>query len=108
MTDAHSSAAASEAPVTDVAYALKLPVVLKSAAGAALGTLDSVTLSRLTGRDMRDLGNCKGHGDMLALLVQRSARIPPSTYDQLDAEDVAAMADIASAFIGGALRTGAT
>ena len=89
-------------------YILKHPVELKNAQGDVVSTVTELQLARLNGKAMREIGNAKarGEGEMMAVLLCKSAGIPPSTFDQLDAEDVTAAGSIAAGFIGGALPTG--
>lgn len=91
-------------------HTLKHPVELRDKAGDVLETVTELQLRRLNGKDLRDITNAaaKGHGEAMAVLVCRCASIPPSTFDQLDAEDLAEVGAIASGFIGGALPAGAT
>lgn len=90
-------------------YQLKYPVELKNTQGEVTDTLKEITLDRLNGKAMREIANAraKGEGDMMAVLVSKSAKLPPSTVDQLDAEDFTEAASIASGFIGGVQPTGA-
>lgn len=72
--------------------------------------LASVTLRRLNGKDLVAIADAadKGKGSAARVLACRCASIPPSTFDQLDAEDATALGEIAAGFIGGALATGET
>lgn len=92
------------------AYPLKYPIELRNTAGDVVDTLTELQLRRLRGKDLKDVANAvpKGHGEAMAVLICRCSGIPPSTFDQLDAEDVTAIGEIATGFIGGALPTGAT
>ena len=94
----------------EVVVPLQFPVELKSRDGEVTERIDSLIMRRLKGKDMRDIANAsaKGAGEAMAVLICRSAQIPPSTFDQLDGEDVAELGVVASGFIGGALPTGAT
>lgn len=90
-----------------IVYTLKHPTEVKTAAGAVLETVTELSLNRLTGHDMRKLDTAKGNGSALVLLLAASARVPPSTIDQLDAEDVTGASAIVADFLGGSLPTGA-
>lgn len=94
----------------EVTVPLLYPLELKNRDGDVTERIESLTLRRLKGKDMRDIANAsaKGAGEAMAMLVCRSAQIPPSTFDQLDGEDVAELGVVASGFIGGALPTGVT
>lgn len=94
----------------EIVVPLEFPLELKNADGAVTERIESLTLQRLTGKDLRDIATAagKGHGEAVAVLVCRSARIPPSTFDKLDAEDAAELGAQAAVFIGGALPTGST
>ena len=89
-------------------YELKHVVELKDKAGDIVERITEVTLRRLTGADLKAIANAadKGKGDAMLLLVSRCASLPTSTVDQLDAQDVQAIGEIAAGFIGGALPTG--
>lgn len=88
-------------------YFLRHPVLLKDAAGAVVETLTELELRRLKGRDMRALDGAKGGGSIILSLLAASAGLPPSTIDQLDAEDVSAAGEVVAGFLGGSLPTGA-
>lgn len=89
-----------------VVYPLRHPVELRNAAGDVTETVTALTLRRLKGRDMRALDGAKGNGSMLLAMLGASAGMPPSTVDQLDAEDVAAAGELIADFLGGSLLTG--
>jgi len=93
--------------VSDV-YPLKHAVELRNREGEVIEKITELPLRRLKGKDLKDISNAvpKGHGEAMAVLICRCASIPPSTFDQLDAEDVTAIGEIATGFIGGALPTG--
>lgn len=95
---------------TEVTVTLIVPVELKDKEGKTVEKIESLTLRRLKGKDMRAIANAsaKGHGEALATLICRSAQIPPSTFDELDGEDVTELGVVAADFIGGALPTGVT
>lgn len=86
---------------------LKYPVELKRADGTVTETITELQMHRLKGGDARAIMNKrdKGTGEFIAALVCASARIPPSTFDQLDAEDITAAAEIAGDFLGSAPPT---
>ena len=90
--------------------ALKYPVELKRADGTVSETITELELRRLKGGDARRVLNArdKGTGEFIAALVCASALIPPSTFDQLDAEDVTAAAEVAGDFLGSAPPTSKT
>jgi len=91
-----------------VTYTLKHPVELKRADGTVLETITELQLSRLKGRDLKAIDAGKGQGAVMLALLARSAALPPSTIDELDAEDATEAGVIVMGFIGGALPTGAT
>lgn len=91
-----------------VIYPLKHPVQLTAGDGTVTERITELRLSRLKGRDMRVIDGAKGQGAVLMTLLGRSAALPPSTVDELDAEDAADAGVIVMGFIGGALPTGAT
>lgn len=88
-------------------YALKFPVDLATAAGGVVERITELRLNRLKGAAAKRCLNAmqKGPGDFTAALVCESAGIPPSTFDQLDAEDIGYAAEVATAFFGIALPT---
>lgn len=94
-------------PDGTVVLPLRYPVELKRADGSVAEAITHLTLKRLKGGDTRRVLNArdKGAGDFIAALVCASAAIPPSTFDQLDAEDVTAAAEVASGFLGSAPPT---
>lgn len=84
-------------------HPLKHPVELRRATdGEVVERITELRLHRLKGGDARRVLNArdKGSGEMIAALVCASARIPPSTFDQLDAEDVSAVAEVCGDFLG--------
>lgn len=89
-------------------HPLKFPVELRNTEGEVIDKITELQLRRLNGKDMRAIANAtaKGNGEVMAVLVCRCASIPPSTFDLLDAEDIAAVGEVAQGFIGGALPTG--
>lgn len=91
-------------------YPLLFPVQLKSADGSVMETITELQMGRLDGGAARRVLNMrdKGTGEFVAALVCASARIPPSTFDRLDAEDMAAAAEIAGDFLGSAPPTSRT
>ncbi len=90
-------------------YTLKHPVQLKNAQGEVVETLAELQLARFNGKAMREIGNARarGEGEVMAVMVCKSAGIPPSTFDQLDGEDIAEIGVITAGFIGGGQPTGA-
>lgn len=89
-------------------YRLVHPLDLKNSAGEVVESIRTLQLRRLSGRDMRALDNAKGNGSMLLTLVSKSSGLPPSTVDEMDAEDVTNAGAIVAGFLGGSLPTGAT
>lgn len=87
---------------------LAYPVELKNAQGEVLELVDSVRLRRLNGADFTAIANAaeKGKGEAAAVMVCRVGQVPRSTFDKLDAEDVAMLSEIAASFMGGARKTG--
>jgi hypothetical protein len=83
-----------------VVHMLLVPVVLRNAAGEEVQTITELTLHRLKGAAARKCMNAyqRGPGDFAMELVCASARIPPTTFDQLDAEDVMALTEKATPF----------
>lgn len=89
-------------------YTLLYPVKLTNKDGDVMETITELQLKRFNGADMRAIANAKtkGEGEMLAVMVSRSAAIPPSTFDLLDGEDITAAGEIAAGFIGRVQTTG--
>ena len=89
-------------------YTLLYPIELKNKEGQVIETITELQLKRFNGADMRAIANAKakGEGEMLAVMVSRSACIPPSTFDLLDGEDITAAGEIAAGFIGRVQTTG--
>lgn len=90
-------------------YKLLHPVELKNTQGEVVERIEQLTLSRLNGKAMREIGNAKarGEGEMMGVMVCKSSNLPPSTVDQLDAEDFTAAGIIVAGFIGGVQAIGA-
>jgi len=88
-------------------YTLKHPLELRNADGAVIETITVLVLRRLKGRDLKAMDGAKGQGSMVLALIAASAGVPPSTVDQLDAEDVTAAGEVVADFLGGSLPTGA-
>lgn len=90
-----------------IVHPLKHPVELRRADGSVTETITELQLHRLKGGDARKVLNAreKGAGDFITALVCASARIPPSTFDALDAEDITALAEVAGGFLGSAQGT---
>lgn len=90
-------------------HPLKHPVELKDKDGNVVQRIDSLELRRFKGADVAAIGNAnaKGAGEALRVMVCRMAGIPPSTFDQLDGQDVTELGEVAAGFLGGALPTGA-
>lgn len=107
MSGTDQAAPAIKAPHT---LPLKHPVELKNAQDQVVERIDHLVMHRFKGADVRKILNAKGkgEGDMAAQMVICSARIPPSTYDLLDAEDLTAASEIAAVFFGASLTTGPT
>lgn len=93
------------APIT---YKLKWPVELLGTDGAVVERIEQLTLRRLRGRDMKALDAAKGNGSAMLALLAASAQLPPSTVEQMDAEDVTDAGGLVAGFLGGFLPTGAT
>lgn len=93
-----------------ITHTLKHPVELKNKEGDVIETITELQLKRFKGADIRAIGNAKskGEGEMMAVMISRSASIPPSTFDQLDGEDVTEVGVLVAGFIGGALQIGVT
>ena len=86
---------------------LQYPVEIRRADGEVVERITELTLQRLRGGETRKVLNAKdkGTGDFVAALVCASARIPPSTFDLLDAQDITAAAEAAGDFLGSAQAT---
>jgi hypothetical protein len=93
--------------VSTAVLKLKHPVEIKNAEGAVIERIDSLTFSRLKGDAFVRVSDAsaKGPGQALREMVCSSAQIPPSTFSLLDAEDIAAAADVVSPFFGSGLLT---
>lgn len=83
-------------------HPLIYPVEMRRADGTLVETITELTFSRLKGASARKLLNAKdkGTGEFVAALICASAAIPPSTFDQLDAEDIFKAGEIAADFFG--------
>lgn len=94
-------------PADPTVYTLKWPVDLATKEGGVVSRITELSLGRLKGAAATRCLNAmqKGPGDFTRALVCESARIPPSTFDQLDAEDIGYAAEVATAFFGIALPT---
>lgn len=81
---------------------LRYPVEIKRQDGAVSERVETLTFQRLKGAAARRVLNAssKGAGDFTAALVCECARITPPLFDQLDAVDINAAAEIASDFFG--------
>ncbi len=100
-----AAAVAKKASVLE--YTLKYPVELRNTVGDVVETITTLQLRRLKARELRALDNCKGNGSILLMMLGVSAGLPPSTVDELDAEDAAEAGTIVADFLGGSLTTGA-
>jgi hypothetical protein len=87
-------------------YKLKHPLELRNAAGEVTETITELQLHRLKGKDMRAMDSAKGNGSAMLAMVAASARIPPSTVDLMDGEDVTDAGMVVAGFLGGFLATG--
>lgn len=67
-------------------------------------TVSTLKFRRVTGGDIRALGNIKKEGDMIADLFCRLTGIAPVVFDRLDAEDIAEGAEIIEDFLPQSLR----
>lgn len=90
-----------------VTYTLLVPVELRNRDGQVLERITQLTLDRFKAAAARRVINAKsrGEGELMAELVSAAARIPPSTVDQLDAEDLLALSEIAGGFFGSGQAT---
>lgn len=90
-------------------YTLLHPVELKNAAGEVVEKITTLDMGRMSGKAMREIGNAKarGEGEMMAVMIAKSSKLPPSTVDALDAEDFTNAGIIAAGFIGGVQAIGA-
>lgn len=98
----------SEPKTYPLKHPLKHPIELRRASdGEVVERINALELRRLTGGDARRVLNArdKGSGEMIAALVCASARIPPATFDQLDAEDVSELAEVCAPFLGQSPKT---
>jgi hypothetical protein len=93
--------------VQEVAYTLLVPVDLCNKDGEVIETVRELTLRRILGPAARKCMNAyvKGPGDFAFELVCASARIPPSTFDKLDAEDVTNLVELATPFFSSGRAT---
>lgn len=91
-------------------YTLLYPVELKTTEGAVVQKITQLELHRLNGEQAKACLNAhgKGAGDFGQVLVCASARIPPSTFGQLDAEDALALVELCAPFLGSGLATRST
>lgn len=101
-----TAAAAAKKPGV-LEYVLKHPVELRNTAGDVVETITTLKLRRLKARELRELDNCKGNGSILLMMLGVSAGLPPTTVDELDAEDAADAGTVVAGFLGGSLTTGA-
>lgn len=83
-------------------YPLQYPVTLTNGRGEEIEKITELHLRRLDGGGARKAlnGYKTGPGDFAFELVCASARIPPSTFQRLDGEDVLAAVELASPFLG--------
>jgi hypothetical protein len=88
-------------------YTLKHPLELRNKEGVVVETITALELRRLKAKELRALDNAKGNGSVLLMMLGLSAGLPPSTVDELDAEDAADAGTIVAGFLGGSLPTGA-
>lgn len=89
-------------------FELEFPVEMRNKAGDLIQTVTSVQLKKLRGFDLVAIANAssRGQGDAVREMVSRMAGVPPTTFDLLDARDIAKLATIAANFIGSAPATG--
>lgn len=90
-----------------VVYTLLHPVELLGKDGEVLDTVRELVLRRLAGQAARKVLNAqaRGPGDFAFELVCGSARIAPSTFDRLDAEDILNATEAAAPFLRSAPPT---
>lgn len=88
-------------------YTLLFPVDVLGKDGAVLDTVRELQLHRLTGKAARVVLNAqaRGPGDFAQELVCASARIPPSTFNLMDAEDILNATEAAAPFLRSAPPT---
>ena len=89
-------------PTAPIVHTLKFPIKLAGKDGAVVEEITELTLNRMRGGAARRVLNAqqKGAGDFAFVLICESAGIPPSTFEKLDAEDVFALTEVASGFLG--------
>lgn len=69
-------------------------------------SVTELKFERLKGKHLRRLG-AKPSMDDLLNLASKSAGEPPALFDEMDAEDVMAVAEVIGDFLGSSLATGA-
>jgi Phage tail assembly chaperone proteins, E, or 41 or 14 len=104
MSEVKEDKPALAGPVT---YTLLVPVDLRNKDGEVIDTVRELTLNRINGGAARKCMNAyaRGPGDFAFELVCASARIPPSTFDKLDAEDVTNLTALATPFFSSGQAT---
>ena len=77
----------------------KLIVPIKKVDGTEI---DHVTVKEsFTGRDIKTIGNCKGDGDSMIVLVSSASGLSENTVLNMDARDVKAIGELARPFLTG-------
>ncbi len=91
-----------------IVYELKHPVELRGKDGALLEKITSLSLKRPKGKHLKATDRVQGEAAKTLALIAAVAEIPPSTADELDGEDVAALGEMVEGFLGARRATGAT
>ena len=99
MSATDDTIAATTGPIV---HPLKFPITFTDKSGDVIDQINGLTLNRLRGGAARRVLNAqqKGAGEFAFVLICESAGIPPSTFEKLDAEDVFALTEVASGFLG--------
>jgi hypothetical protein len=75
-------------------------ITLKHPIKAHGETVETIELKRPTVKHLRAMDKAAGDVDRVASLISELAVLPPSSVDQIDAEDFGAISDVIAVFFG--------
>jgi hypothetical protein len=115
MNDATNSAQAGAAgasaaakPLREYSHTLKHPVEVRTRSGDLVETVTVITMKRPKAKHMREMDKASGQMGKVLLLIQATSGVPMSVVDEIDGEDVTALAEVVGDFFGVSLSTGST
>lgn len=83
-------------------YTLKHPIEVRAKdSGEVIERISALTFSRPTLRSMRAMDKAEGEIGKTIVLIAALTNQPPSVIDEMDAEDLLALAEVVQGFFGG-------